>query len=604
MTLSKTTRHISALCALVVFVCLFLAAQTPHVYAASASGRMDMIGLLNADRNLGEKAPISPEPMTPGGATKEARFPTITSIHITRSDGVVPMVWMFGGIVAQAVGTGFQPGITLYVEGSSYSVKPLPNTLTSTSFLFIIPPLDSVKPQDPTFATAWQALCTEGSIAQRVTVAMDAFPTRSTWLDAAIRYYLWERTSNTATTAFLVDATPGMPGEIRFQTPGNTKFGEGTLSLPVPTVYAGSILAVYGLVRLTDGEGSSIHLYSTMDKDSNTIGSCVYDEITAQVSYARAKGTPTATLQLSASPRSIKETARAISVWSRPAQLPDYGVGKELEELSVTPYRYQSTLTGNDTALLNELGAFVLRKGADLSEVLAPNGNKGGLTLVTDRGANLSTLARITKGDTLRIRSVNGGLGYGVTVVAQYNQADVNAPELAIAPLMDTSSEEEVAFSIPSFKGKGTVHIALYAIPLSDNAKLEGTIPLVVFPETLAYVSDEKTSPCFIATAAYGTPLAAEISVLRSLRDRCLLSSAAGTALVDAYYRVSPPVADWIATQSLMATLVRGILWLVIACAQAPGLCGMILFGFLFAWRTTRRTTLHAFTLDRGGFIR
>jgi hypothetical protein len=45
--------------------------------------------------------------------------------------------------------------------------------------------------------------------------------------------------------------------------------------------------------------------------------------------------------------------------------------------------------------------------------------------------------------------------------------------------------------------------------------------------------------PCFIASELYG-PGSAEVAALRSFRDRRLLGSRAGRALVRAYYRVSP----------------------------------------------------------------
>ena len=62
---------------------------------------------------------------------------------------------------------------------------------------------------------------------------------------------------------------------------------------------------------------------------------------------------------------------------------------------------------------------------------------------------------------------------------------------------------------------------------------------------------------CFIATAAYGTPLAGEIDTLRSLRDRHLLTTVTGAAFVDIYYRLSPSIADRIADDRTLMSMTR-----------------------------------------------
>jgi len=62
---------------------------------------------------------------------------------------------------------------------------------------------------------------------------------------------------------------------------------------------------------------------------------------------------------------------------------------------------------------------------------------------------------------------------------------------------------------------------------------------------------------CFIATAAYGTPMAEEIEILRKFRDEYLLTNPLGQALVDLYYKVSPPIAEFITEHPSLKPIVR-----------------------------------------------
>lgn len=69
-----------------------------------------------------------------------------------------------------------------------------------------------------------------------------------------------------------------------------------------------------------------------------------------------------------------------------------------------------------------------------------------------------------------------------------------------------------------------------------------------------------KSSGCFIATAAFGTPFALEVDVLRTWRDQRLLKSSLGRRFVAFYYRMSPPVANLIATRPVVKCVIRWLL--------------------------------------------
>lgn len=125
--------------------------------------------------------------------------------------------------------------------------------------------------------------------------------------------------------------------------------------------------------------------------------------------------------------------------------------------------------------------------------------------------------------------------------------------------------------SLPKSRSKPLLPGLTYFASVEDVSatRFEGTYVFSVGP---AVASDSERTGlstsggggggggCFIATAAYGTPLAEEIDVLRVLRDHYLLHGAFGTAFVDTYYRLSPPIADTVASNGALRAGVRVLL--------------------------------------------
>ena len=83
---------------------------------------------------------------------------------------------------------------------------------------------------------------------------------------------------------------------------------------------------------------------------------------------------------------------------------------------------------------------------------------------------------------------------------------------------------------------------------------------------TKSFPKAKKSSKfCFIATAAYGTPLDPRLDSLRWFRDTWL-----PCWFVDAYYAVSPPIAHWIEDHEWARFVVRCLIWPIVQAIDHP----------------------------------
>ncbi len=91
---------------------------------------------------------------------------------------------------------------------------------------------------------------------------------------------------------------------------------------------------------------------------------------------------------------------------------------------------------------------------------------------------------------------------------------------------------------------------------------------------------------CFIATAAYGSYLGPEVEILRQFRDEYLITNPAGRLFVKFYYKVSPPVAEYISGHENLKALTRFALAPIVYSLKYPympvGFTGFIIMLILY----------------------
>lgn len=121
-------------------------------------------------------------------------------------------------------------------------------------------------------------------------------------------------------------------------------------------------------------------------------------------------------------------------------------------------------------------------------------------------------------------------------------------------------------------------------ITATDSNGFESSYSPTISPDQAI----EPDPRCFIATAAYGSPLAPQVEILREFRDRYLLRSTLGRHLVELYYDLSPPIARFIAQNEAGRFVTRLLILPFIAGAYVllkTGLTSPILILTILLWR-------------------
>jgi len=144
-----------------------------------------------------------------------------------------------------------------------------------------------------------------------------------------------------------------------------------------------------------------------------------------------------------------------------------------------------------------------------------------------------------------------------VTVTIAYDEADVPG----IRPGMTEEDKQKKEEELRMFRWTGSSWVDVTESVDTVNNTITGEVStlswyLVALPEEEGGGGGGGEF-CFIATAAYGSYLDGHVETLRNFRDQYLVTNPAGSALVSVYYKLSPPVAEFIDEHPALKPIMR-----------------------------------------------
>ena len=139
-----------------------------------------------------------------------------------------------------------------------------------------------------------------------------------------------------------------------------------------------------------------------------------------------------------------------------------------------------------------------------------------------------------------------------VSTASQTQAIDSQAPELS-------AGDAGVEPDLPALEDHPAQDEALDNLAEVAPIQLSAPTPPATAAEQATPNADKaaKKKYCFIATAAYGSPLAQEVVLLQNYRDAYLTGNLLGEKFIQVYYRFSPGLAQLISRHTLLKYVAR-----------------------------------------------
>lgn len=578
-----------------------------------------------------------------------ATFVPVVTVSVT---GITPNnAWLFGGVVATVSGTGLTDGTVVSIGGNNVTGFRAAENGTTVDVLI---PASSDNSSAASFAVDVTATNGNGTGTLPAAFTYKRYDTDAD----GVNYTAFIVNNNAVgqTIDITLGAPHTNFGELVLPAidSDDTVFGlaRNAQDTAQDSKANTPALTALGTAGIEEGDAIdnifdfAVHLYSAVQVAKNTppAGSAVFD-ITGGaglVDFQRpvdASGNPTGADSMlltfpingaiSDTGLTYGDVGNGLTMWGSASTF-DYATNtatlsdpllveyqSQILNGEVDPARTAASDPAGEPNLISEARLYTLNGFSVRSAAIIPQEVADGVRLATASGtANDNTPSGPTDGGTdLRIISPLGGLGF----VDRVEFVPASKALGGVVTSFDTpegTNEFELALKAPAATDNGIVDVVLYmkADPTVEAVRLErayeytaetraisplfllllGILVAIIGLAAGGNSGGGGGGPCFIASAAYGTPMAAEVDTLRAVRDSYMLTNPVGTAFVDAYYHASPALADVVATSPMLATVVRVLLVPVIFLGKVALAMPMLLavvgvsLGFWFVLRARK----------------
>ncbi len=187
---------------------------------------------------------------------------------------------------------------------------------------------------------------------------------------------------------------------------------------------------------------------------------------------------------------------------------------------------------------------------------------------VSETGNNTATIAFSASGDDGAVGKVTGYeiryRAHEPITAENFDQPGSSDPKLAIEI---GNPGDTQTFTLPGLLPMTTYYVGIRAYDDCRNTSELTVLELKTPDRTFGEVD-----ACFIATAAYGSPLAADVQMLRGVRDGLLRKTVLGELAVEAYYTFGPAAAGVIRESELLRATAREALAPIVRYARSLSL--------------------------------